>query len=175
MGDIKVNKRPTVKALLSDKRGFTLPQWCCLIVALLLIICFVMTYLMAITTISYQEQQTKHTLDRYVDENSIRIYQEVKEHSDKTDEILTEEFTTMLMDICKLTYTEDGRLTALTKDGKTRYAIYDLRVAFEEDYTAKLVVTYKITTAVRFGGKAITWVEVPMTVISRFNPKFSED
>ena len=132
-----------------------------------------MTYLMVISTISYQEQQTKHTLDRYVDENAITIYQEVKEHSDKTEEILTDEFTAMLIEVCHLTRTEDGRLTALTSDGKTRYAIYDLHVAFEEDYTAKLVVTYKITAAVRFGGKATTWVEVPMKVISRFNPKFT--
>lgn len=165
-------KKNLINNTLGNKKALSQVQWCVLVVVLCLIISFMLSFVLAINTISNQKQQAKHTLDQYVDINSIAIYNNVRDNHDTTDNLWTNEYIKALISNCSLTE-EDGVYVAYGEEGTVQYKVSNITLDYETDFSSKLTLNYTLTTPIKFYGAIVVWADVPVTITSRFEPKFS--
>lgn len=161
-----------VARILSDKSGSAYILWTVVIVVLCMIMSCVLSYVMAVTLIAEQKDVTKNILDKQLSTNSVEIYQRIKEQDDYTDKEFASAFLNDLITICDLEAINDTQYQSKTESGDTRYVLTTPTVSYEEDFSPKLVVQYTITVPIEFAGIQVVWVDVPVTVVSRFNPKY---
>jgi len=155
---------------LKCKKGEMYIQAVVYIIILMMVFLLLLTFTLAVSVVSSQVNSADQILDQYIQLNGILIYGEVKEHSDKTEAMLQDLYVDLLVQQQKLVKQNDA-YHALNADGNPSYKISDITLGFEEDFSAKAVLSYKISVPMHFIGKEI-WAEVPVKVISRFTPKF---
>lgn len=172
------NNTRSCTSVFRDKRGFSNIMWCILIVCLAIIMAFVLSYTLAVNIANSQKEVAEQVLNTYIDQNAIRIYKEVKQGDDYTDEVFTEEYVAMLVETSGLTDFGDGVYASMIDDTNYRYTVKKINLDFEEENsnTAKVVLTYTLTVPLEFNGDDPIWVDVPLKVTSHFEAHFgSED
>lgn len=164
-------KTTSLKAVVGNKNANSMVQWVALILFFIILMVFLMNFATAIDTIEGQRSVAKHALDSYLEENAIRIYTEVKQNSDFTDTLFEEEFAERFIEQSGLVE-KDGKYVYETEGNGILYYITKPTLQFEEQYSAKLIMSYTLTVPVHFGELGTVWVDLDMNIISRFNPKF---
>lgn len=158
------------KTLLS-RDGGTNVMTCFIVLAICMIWSVLMYFLMNVSVAQAQRKSAEQILDQYIQNNGIWIYDQVKEHSSKTDELLTEEYLDCLILQQGLELEADGTYCSYSADRTPRYKVEDVHLQYIEEGTAKIQLTYTLHIPVIILGNAY-WVEVPAYAFSRFNPKF---
>ena len=166
----------SVKKSITDKSGFSKIQWCILLVVLALIMAFILSYVVAVNIAQSQKKIATQALDAFVEDNAIRIYSEVKQNSDYTEELLEDEFLKKLVETNGLEAYGTDKYVCKSADGRnTQYVITKPEMDFEEDYSAKVIIEYIISVPLEFNGRPAIWVDIPITVTSRFMPKYEAE
>ena len=166
----------SVKKSITDKSGFSKIQWCILLVVLALIMAFILSYVVAINIAQSQKKIATQALDAFIEDNAIRIYSEVKQNSDYTEELLEDEFLKKLVETNGLEVYGTDKYACKSADGRnTQYVITKPEMDFEEDYSAKVIIEYTISVPLEFNGRPAIWVDIPITVTSRFMPKYEAE
>ncbi len=155
---------------LQNKDGKMYIQAVVYIIILMMVFLLLLTFTLAVSVASSQQKSAEQILDQYIQLNSIMIYSEVKEHSDKTAEMLQSLYVEKLVEQQDLTL-QDGIYCSLNEDGDPRYKVSNIELDFEVDYTAKAVLKYNLSVPMSFMGTVI-WPDIPVSITSRFNPKF---
>lgn len=166
-------KSHLIKKVIGNKDANSSITWVCIILFFIILMVFMMSFSTAIDTIEGQRGVAKHALDSYVDENAIRIYTEVKQHSDFTDTLFEEEFAELFIEQSGLVE-KDGKYVYQTEGNGDLYYITRPTLSYEESYSAKLIMSYTLSVPVHFGELGTVWVDIDMNIISRFNPKFEK-
>lgn len=166
------NKRCT--SVLTDKRGFSNIMWCILIVCLAIIMAFVLSFVLAVNIANSEKEVVEQVLDTFIDQNAIRIYSEVKQGTDYTEEALTEEYIAMLVETAGLTEISDGTFASMIDETSYRFTIRDINLDFYIANRAKVVLTYTMTVPLEFNGDEPMWVDVPLSITSYFNAVFDQ-
>lgn len=170
------NKSMSVKQAITDKSGFSKIQWCILLVVLALIMAFILSYVVAVNIAQSQQNIATQALDAFIEDNAIRIYSEVKQNSDYTEELLEDEYLKKLIETNGLVAQGTDKYACLSADGRnTKYVITKPEMDFEEDYSAKVILTYTISVPLEFNGRPAIWVDIPITITSRFMPKYEAE
>lgn len=160
-----------MKKILSSQEGGTNVLTCFLVLAICMIWSVLMYFLMNVSVAQAQRKSAEQILDQYIQNNGIWIYDQVKEHSDKTDELLTEEYLSCLVLQQGLELESSGVYCSYSADRTPRYKVEGVELQYIEDGVAKIQLTYTLHIPIIILGNAY-WVEIPAYAYSRFNPKF---
>ena len=104
-------------------------------------------------------------------ENSIIIYDSIKNGHDFTESVDINDYRTKLISYNTLTASGND-LYHYTADGGWDYRITKPTLSMTESHTLKIAAHYTITIPLYFAGIQVTTVSVPMTVESKWTDKF---
>lgn len=160
-----------MKKILLSQDGSINVMTCFWVLAICMIWTVLLYFLMNVSVAQAQRKSAEQILDQYIQNNGIWIYNQVKAHSDKTDELLTEEYLNRLILQQGLELEADGTYCSYAANRTPRYKVKDVELQYIEDNMAKIQLTYTLHIPVIILGNAY-WVEIPAHAYSRFNPKF---
>lgn len=149
--------------------GYILP--CVLILVVCMILSVFVSFALSVNVIRMSKRNTRVVLDSFVMQNSILIYDSIKNGNDFTEYLDEDEYIDALCEFCTL----DKRgeyLYAYDNDGNENYRISVPEIGYNYDNTLKIYTSYTIFVPVYFAGVRVETVEVPLTIDSEFSDKF---
>ncbi len=156
---------------LRNKRGEGYIFPCVMIVVVCMILSVVIFFASAVSMVRITEQNTKIVLDSYVMQNSIQIYNSIKQGNDYTQALDREAYVNALCDFCTLEKS-GSYLYAYNDDGSLKYLITPPVITFRKENTLKIRLAYTLYVPIWFDGKIVRYAIIPVTVDSSFNEKF---
>ena len=157
--------------MLKNKRGDGYIQACVMILILCMLIAVCLTFVTAVNTIRVVERNARIVLDSFVMENSIIIYDSIKNGHDFTEAVDASLFRAKLADYNDLT--QSGRYYYhYDPDGDPDYRITAPVLTMTQTNSLKIAANYTITIPLYFAGMQVSTVSVPITVESRLTNKF---
>lgn len=159
--------------LLKSKRAEGYVPICTFIIVILITFSVILVYASSITVVRLQKTNTETVFDSFVAKNSILIYSNIKQGKNATEHLDTAPFYTMLKTFCTLDE-ENGMYYSYDDDGEEKYRMTKPQMAFLEEDTLELYVTYTMYVPIRFAGHTVTTAEIPVKVISELNSKNEE-
>lgn len=169
----------SIQATIQNKRASTYVKWVCIILFLIILVAFMMSFMIAVDTAEGHRAYAKHALDSYTEEHSIEIYGAVKQNkSNATERIqLQAEIQDVLISKLGLVKTGTNEFSKLNESGGTLYYVTmserdTVQMRQTRDKTVQIRLAYTLTVPVTFMGTNTVWVDIPMEIISEFTPKF---
>ena len=157
--------------MLNNKQGAGYIQACVMILVLCMILAACLTFAATANTIRVVERNVRIVQDSFVMENSIVIYDSIKNGHDFTESVDINDYRTKLISYNTLTASGND-LYHYTADGSWDYRITKPTLSMTESHTLKIAAHYTITIPLYFAGTQVTTVSVPMTVESKWTDKF---
>lgn len=157
----------TVKSI----KGEAYPIICVYILIFVALLTFIITYTSAISKVTIMRENTKVVLDSFVAENSVEIYQSIKQGNDYTEAINEGDFRTALVRFCTLEKQGD-KLYSISEDGTEKFNLTNPLISFRKENELELVVNYTISVPLRFAGISFTTASIPIEVTSILTEKF---
>lgn len=158
---------------MKSKRAEGYVPICVFILVILITFSVILVYASSITVVRIQKANTETVFDSFVAKNSILIYSNIKQGKNATEHLNTAPFYTMLSDFCTLDES-GGMYYSYDDDGTEKYRMTKPQMAFVEEDTLALYVTYTMYVPIRFAGQTVTTAEIPVKVISELNSKNEE-
>lgn len=155
----------------NDKRaeGYIWP--CVLIVIVCMILSVFVMFADAVNITRQTERNSRVVLDNYVMQNSIVIYNSIKQGNDNNTNLDSQIYTDALADFC--TFARNGSyLYNYDDDGNVQFYVSEPKLEFVKDKTLKIRVSYTVYVPIYFAGVRVDTAEIPITVTSKFNEKF---
>lgn len=157
--------------MLKNKRGDGYIQACVMILILCLLIAVCLTFATTVNTIRVVERNVRIVLDSFVMENSIIIYDSIKNGHDFTEAVDVSQFRIKLADYNDLT--QSGQYYChYDPDGNLDYRITASVLSMTQTNSLKIAANYTITIPLYFAGVKVTQVSIPVTVESKWTDKF---
>lgn len=157
--------------MLKNKRGDGYIQACVMILILCMLIAVCLTFVTTVNTIRVVERNARIVLDSFVMENSIIIYDSIKNGHDFTEAVDVSQFRAKLADYNDLTLS--GRYYYhYGPDGDLDYRITTPYLSMTQTNSLKIAANYTITIPIYFAGVKVTQVSIPVTVESKWTDKF---
>ena len=128
-----------------------------------MILSAVLFYASAMTIARQTKENTALVLDSYVMKNSIDIYNYIKQGNDLNNKLDQKYFLSQYLSRFSLDYS-DNMLYSVDEDGDTVYKMTVPQVGYEVDKTLSLKAEYDLIIPVRFAGKTLFWMTIPMKV-----------
>ena len=157
--------------MLKNKRGDGYIQACVMILILCMLIAVCLTFVTTVNTIRVVERNARIVLDSFVMENSIIIYDSIKNGHDFTEAVDVSQFRIKLADYNDLT--KSGRYYYhYDTDGHLDYHITTPVLSMTQTNSLKIAANYTIAIPIYFAGVKVTQVSIPVTVESKWTDKF---
>lgn len=138
---------------------------CVIMLVILSTFSVIFTYASVITHIKVQQTNTEIVLDSFVANNSIIIFNNIKQGKNATEGVNTGNFRTSLKEFC--TFEEkDGKYYAYDTNGSEKFYLTIPEMGYIEDEQLELYVTYTMSIPIYFAGKTVTTANVPIKVTS---------
>ena len=157
--------------MLKNKRGDGYFQACVMILILCMLIAVCLTFVTAVNTIRVVERNARIVLDSFVMENSIIIYDSIKNGHDFTEAVDVSRFQAKLADYNNLTKS-GAYYYHYDPDGDLDYCITTPVLSMTQTNSLKIAADYTITIPIYFAGIQVTQVSIPVTVESKWTDKF---
>lgn len=157
--------------MLKNKRGDGYIQACVMILILCMLIAVCLTFVTTVNTIRVVERNARIVLDSFVMENSIIIYDSIKNGHDFTEAVDVSRFQAKLADYNNLTKS-GAYYYHYDPDGDLDYRITTPVLSMTQTNSLKIAADYTITIPLYFAGMQISTVSIPITVESRLTNKF---
>ena len=154
-----------------NKRGEGYIAPCVMVVAICMIIAVLVSLVVAVNVIHITKKNSKIVLDSFVIENSILIYDSLKNGYDYTEYFDEEVYIDNLCDFCTFAKGEEF-LYAYTEEGNLKYKISRPVLSFSSDSQLKLIANYTVYYPIDFNGIVIDMAEIPIKIESKFKEKF---
>ena len=152
------------------KRGEGYVPICVVILIIVMSFSVILVYSSAITHVRVQKTNTETVFDSFVAQNSILIYNNIKQGKNALDHLNTAPFYTMLKDFCTLAE-KDGMYYNYDADGTEQFHMTKPKMEFISDGKLELYVTFTMYVPIRFAGKTVSTAEIPMKVNSVLTSK----
>lgn len=157
--------------MLKNKRGDGYIQACVMILILCMLIAVCLTFVTTVNTIRVVERNVRIVLDSFVMENSIIIYDSIKNGHDFTDVVDSTEYWKQMAEYSALSF--DGLdLYRYDADGNWDYRITARSMTMTQTNSLQIAANYTITIPIYFAGVMVTQVSIPVTVESKWTDKF---
>ena len=157
--------------MLKNKRGEGYIQACIMILILCILIAVCLTFATTVNTIRVVERNVRIVLDSFVMENSIIIYDSIKNGHDFTEAVDVSQFRIKLADYNDLTQSRQY-YCHYDPDGNLDYRITAPVLSMTQTNSLKIAANYTITIPLYFAGIQVTQVSIPVTVESKWTDKF---
>lgn len=149
--------------------GYIFP--CVMIVVICMILSVVIFFACAVSMVRITEENCKIVLDSYVMQNSVQIYNSIKQGNDYTQALDREAYIDSLCDFCTLEKS-GNYLYAYNGDGSLKYRMTCPVITFKKENSLKIQLAYTLYVPVWFDGKIVRYATIPVTADSLFNEKF---
>lgn len=156
---------------LLSRKGDGYILWAAVFLVLVMLMVFTISYFFAIATVESQRSIAKHTLDQYVVLNAQEIYADIREEGDHAAAIDSTDFTSALIQAGGL-QEMGGVLCSVTGDGSLRYKVRNISLRFLGVKVSKVELKYTVSVPLVFSDQEPVWVDIPITLISRYMPKY---
>ena len=153
------------------KKGTGCIDICVMIVVLCSILSVLITYVLAVNVIKINKLNARIVLDNFVMQNSIEIYDSIKNGNDFTEAVDTDEYIDSLCSYNSLDF-RGNMLYCVGENGKQKYRMTIPNLSLTEGNRLKIAAKYEITVPLYFAGIKVHNVTVPITVESKFKDKF---
>lgn len=148
-----------------NKKGEIYVLICVFMIVILTTFSVIFTYASIITNVKVQQTNTEIVFDSFVANNSILIYNNIKQGKNATDGVNVSKFRTSLKEFC--TFEElNGKYYAKDTEGSEKFSITIPQMGYIEDEALELYVTYTMSIPIRFAGQTVTTANVPVRVTS---------
>ena len=155
---------------IKNKKGSSYVQTVVVVLCLALVLSVVILYAGIVSIIQNTRENARRALDDYVTEQSIQIYDNLKNGNNNMPAI-TEDFTPYFT----ANYTFDKRgnlLYGVGKGGETVFWTTLPTVNYTADKTLNLTAKYDVFIPMTFAGKHITDLKIPIEVNTRYALKY---
>ena len=159
------------RGALKNRHGESYIKVCVIIIALCMLLSVFISFVSAVGIIRQVKRNTRVVLDSYVTQNSIEIYNSIKNGSDHTELLDSAGYISEFSSFNSLDF-YGNMLYSYNVDGNEQYRLTLPTMSFIQDKQLKISVKYDITIPLYFAGVRVTEVTVPITVVSRLNEKF---
>ncbi len=156
---------------MKNKRGDGYIGTCVMILILCMILSIFIEFVATVNVIRISERNARIVLDSFVMENSIEIYDSIKTGTDFTEVVDVEKYVSKYCEYNSLDF-NGNILYCCDDEGEELYWQTIPTVQLIEENRLKIFAEYTITVPLYFAGHQVTEVTVPITVTSKFNPKF---
>ena len=156
---------------MKKKNGTGCIDICVMIIVLCSILSVLITYVSAVNVIQINKRNARIVLDSFVMENSIEIYDSIKNGNDITDAVDTEKYINSLCSYNSLDF-RGNMLYCVDENGNQKYRMTAPYLILTEGNRLKLAAKYEITVPLYFAGIRIHEAKVPITVESKLKDKF---
>lgn len=151
--------------MLKNTKGEIYVFICVFVLAIMTVFSVIFTYASIITDVKVQKTNTEIVFDSFVSNNSIIIYNNIKQGKNATDGVDTSKFRTSLKEFC--TFVEkDGKYYSIDADGSEKFNMTVPEMGFIEDEKLELYVTFTMNIPIRFAGKTVQTAHIPVKVTS---------
>ena len=157
---------------LRNKKGLSYIETVIWILVLCMLLSIILTYATLMIHIQTAQNNTQRVLDSFVTDNSVAIYNSLKNGHDNTRSLDGEYFKATLSDEMALDF-DGSTLYFRTADNGEMYRMTNLRVNYEVDrkYHLKLQATYNIVFPIVFAGQKLTNLTIAQKVVAYYNVK----
>ena len=135
-----------------------------------MVLSLVLTYASLMTIIGTSKDNTEKVLTSYVTENSIYIYNSIKNGHDFTHSLNAEYFSDRYLENHTLDF-DENYLYNRNSEGGYVYKLTKPQTDFSTKNTLNLTCTYDLHIPVEFAGEKITDLIIPVEVSTSFNLK----
>ena len=160
-----------MKNLFNSKSGASHIKTAVLVLIFAMIISVIMVFWNAMTIVNVSKANTTRVLDSYVTKNSIEIFGSLKNGNDFSENLNKYIYKSLLSDEFSLDIYGNS-MYSYGEDGKLIYYMTNPNVSYSYQNTLKLKASYTIAIPMRFAGKTVTYLRIPITVQSYYNPKY---
>lgn len=130
----------------------------------------IFTYASVITNVKVQQKNTQIVFDSFVANNSIIIYNNIKQGKNATDGVNTDNFNSSLKEFCTLDL-RDGKWYSLDADGTEKFSMTVPQIGYLEDETLELFTSFTMYVPIRFAGRTVTTAVIPVNITSALTSK----
>ena len=151
--------------MLKNTKGEIYVFICVFVLVIMTVFSVIFTYASTITDVKVQKTNTEIVFDSFVSNNSIIIYNNIKQGKNATDGVDTSKFRTSLKEFC--TFVEkNGKYYSIDADGSEKFNMTVPEMGFIEDEKLELYVTFTMNIPIRFAGKTVQTAHIPVKVTS---------
>lgn len=151
--------------MLKNTKGEIYVFICVFVLVIMTVFSVIFTYASIITDVKVQKTNTEIVFDSFVSNNSIIIYNNIKQGKNATDGVDTSKFRTSLKEFC--TFVEkDGKYYSIDADGSEKFNMTVPEMGFIEDEKLELYVTFTMNIPIRFAGETVQTAHIPVKVTS---------
>ena len=151
--------------MLKNTKGEIYVFICVFVLVIMTVFSVIFTYASIITDVKVQKTNTEIVFDSFVSNNSIIIYNNIKQGKNATDGVDTSKFRTSIKEFC--TFVEkDGKYYSIDADGSEKFNMTVPEMGFIEDEKLELYVTFTMNIPIRFAGKTVQTAHIPVKVTS---------
>lgn len=154
-----------------NKKGEGYVSTCVMIVVICMLLSVFVTFAVAVNTVKTVERNSRVVLDSFVMQNSIEIYDSIKQGNNKTNEIASSKYVDALSDFCTLEK-RGNFFYNYDSDRDFIYCISKPYVGFTEENKLQIYASYTVYIPIRFAGIRVSTAVIPITVESKFNERF---
>jgi hypothetical protein len=153
-----------------NKKGMSHVQTAVIVLILAMILSVVLSYASMMAVLKTTRENTELALDSFVTQNSVYIYDSLKNGNDFTDILNKEIFLKQIISVYRLDIS-GNMIYSTDEDENLIYRMTVPNVDFEYENTLNLRVDYTVTIPVTFAGRHITDLTIQQKVTSRYNLK----
>lgn len=154
-----------------NKRGEGYVQVCVLILLLCLVLSVFLTLVYAVNIVRLTERNSKTVLESYVLENSIAIYNSIKQGDNTSKAVDATAYTDMLVSFSSLKARKSFLYHYSDKE-HVDYYISKPTVELSDKTHLKLTVSYTVYVPIYFAGTQVSTAAIPVTVKTNLEGKF---
>lgn len=143
---------------------------CVFVLIIVTVFSVIFTYASVITNVKVQKSNTQIVFDSFVANNSIIIFNNIKQGKNATDGIDTVPFYTSLKRFCTLDE-HDGKLYSMDTDGTEKFSMTVPTIGFIEEEKLELYALFTMYVPIRFAGQTVTTASVPVKITSALTSK----
>lgn len=154
-----------------NKKGDGYIPICVLIVILCMMLAIFITFVSAVNIVRQTKRNSRVVLDNYVMQNSIEIYDEIKNGSTDLEELDSDRYADALASFCTFEKS-GGYMYSLDSEGNTQYRITKPNLSYTTENKLMLQVNFNVIIPMDFAGIHINDAVVPVSITSEFKSKY---
>ena len=157
--------------MIRNKRGEGYVTVCVLVIVVCMILSVLVTFASAVNVVRLTKRNSKTVLESYLMQDSIRIYDSIKQGTNDVDSLDVTRYTNELAEFC--TFEASGNiLYHKGDDGKTDYYISTPHLGFTENGKLRLYVRYTLYVPIYFDSVKVATAEIPIEVDLDLDERF---
>ena len=130
----------------------------------------IFTYASVISEVKVQKTNTEIVFDSFVANNSIIIYNNIKQGKNATDGVNTENLLSAMKEFCTLDE-ENGMYYNKNVNGTEQYRMTVPQLGYIEDEKLELYLSFTMYVPIRFAGQTVSTATIPLKITSELTSK----